>query len=341
MKKMRGEEREEKKTLVCCVMLIISFLLISSSYLLFLHNQTGKWILSGKGIYNLIKGESASDPISYEKITFGLTEDGREIKLGMQIYNKEGPNIISYIITHPNQLIKRYIVNSGKQYINITSIFPPLLIILVGIGLFRRKWTKERLKKEIYMALLIIYPLLMCPLFFVNPRFLVPILPIAIIWAANGICELQSWLIESLELKNLDRFKGIFFKNVVVVIVILSLLPMMLIIPERNYPIEHKEAGLWMKDRTPKDSVIISRKPWVAFYADRIGISLPYANYTQMIYFARYHNANYIVIDKRLISELRPELQFLLDETKAPKNDLKLIYKNDKINNILIYKVLY
>ena len=96
-----------------------------------------------------------------------------------------------------------------------------------------------------------------------------------------------------------------------------------------------------MKEHAPQDSVIMSRKPWVAFYAERIGIPLPYANYSQMLYYARCHDVSHVVIDERLISELRPELAFLLDETKAPRNDLKLIYKNDSGHRILIYKVLY
>jgi len=336
------EIKRLRKTLICCVALLIGFLVISSPYLLFLHDQSGKWTLGGKGAINIIIGERTSDPLTYEKIAYGLTEDGKEIKLGVQI--KQGPNIINYIISHPVELAKRYVVNSGKQYLtHIPFIFPPLLILLVGIGLFRRKWTEERLKKEFCMALFVAYPLLTYPLFFVNSRFLVPILPIAIIWAANGINELQSWLTENLDLKKLDCFKQVLlFKNIVVVIIILSLLPMMIIpMSHQDYPVEHKEAGLWMKEHAPQDSVIMSRKPWVAFYAERIGIPLPYANYSQMLYYARCHNVSHVVIDERLISELRPELAFLLDETKAPENDLKLIYKNDSRHRILIYKVLY
>lgn len=327
---------EWKKALVCCLILFLSFLAILSPYIVFFHEQTGKWTLGNRDIINTIYGENTSDALSFEKNVFSLTEDGKEIKILMT----QNSSLLDYVISNPAGIASRYIRNSEEQYISyITSIFPPLLIMLAGIGLFRKNWTRERLKKELFIAVIIAYPLLIYPLFHIDSRYISPILPFAIVWAANGINELQTWLDENSGNKQ-GRLKQQFpLNNIILIIVILSLLPMMITIYHTNYPVEHKEAGLWMKDNASPESLILSRDPWVSFYSERIWLPLPYANYSQMLTYARYHNATHLIIDKR-IGELRPELAFLMDKNEANKNDLQLIYENNR-HNILVYKVLY
>lgn len=340
-----GKMKEWRKTLVCCIVLFIGFLVISSPYLLFLHNQTGRWTLGEKGSHTIVAGGGVSDPINSEQIINSLADDWKKTKFGTQFYGIAQQSMISYIISHPFELTKRYIINSGIQYLEfIPRIFPPLLILLVGIGLFWGKWTKERLKKEIYMFSFLVYPLLIYPLFFIEPRLLVPVLPIALIWSANGINELQNWFIKNLDIKKVNLWQRLFLRNIVLIIVILSLLPItaMTYINHKDYPIEYKGAGLWMKDHIPPSALIISGTLGVGFYAEKISLPLPYANYSQVLYYARYNNISYIVIDERFIPTGRPQLAFLLDETKAPKNDLKLVYKRDDTHyKILIYEMLY
>ena len=107
-----------------------------------------------------------------------------------------------------------------------------------------------------------------------------------------------------------------------------------------DQPTEHKEAGLWMKENVPQNPVIMAKRPYIAFYAEGTYIPLPYANYTAMIKYAKSHHVKYIAMDEIETSKVRPELAFLLDETKAPKDDLKVVYKNSTVHNkILIYEL--
>ena len=336
-KRDNGQRYEWKKALACCLIMFICFVAILSPYILFFHEQTGKWTLGNRGIINTIYGEDTSDVLNFEKNVFGLTEDGKEIKILMT----QNSSILEYVISDPVGIAKRYIQNSEEQYIRyITSIFPPLLIMLAGVGLFRKNWTRERLKKELFIAVIIAYPLLIYPLFHLDSRYIAPILPLAIIWAANGINELQTWLDTNLNNNAKGRFRqGFLLKNIVLIVAILSLIPMMITIYHSNYPVEHKEAGLWLGENSPGDSIILSRDPWVSFYSERIWLPLPYANYSQLLYYAKYHKATHIIIDRRIV-ELRPELAFLMDKNEANSNDLRLIYENGK-HNILVYEILY
>lgn len=262
------------------------------------------------------------------------------------INEMEKVNKFDYIIHHPIARAKIYVINAGTEYYySIPSIFPALLILLIGVGLFRREWTRERFKKEIYMASVVVYPLLLYPLSHIEFRYLLSVLPIAIIWSANGITELQNWLDQNTADLKIDWLKQrLIFKNLVFVIVLLSVIPMIALIPFHNYsdqPTEHKEAGLWMKENVPQNPVIMAKRPYIAFYAEGTYIPIPYANYTAMMRYAKLHNVKCIVMDEKETPKLRPQLAFLLDETKAPKDDLKLIYKDSKTHNkIVIYELL-
>lgn len=335
--KDNGQRTQWKKAMICCLIMLISFLAVLSPYLLFFHEQTGRWTLGNRDIINTIYGENTSDAISFEKNVFGLTDDGKEIKILMT----QNSSLFDYLINNPAVIARRYIQNSEEQYTKyITSIFPPLLIMLVGAGLFRQNWTMQRLKKELFIAVFIAYPLLIYPLFHLDSRYISPVLPLAIVWAANGINEVQTWLDTNLNNNAKGRFRqGFLLKNIVLIVAILSLIPMMITIYHSNYPVEHKEAGLWLGGNSPEDSIILSRDPWVSFYSERIWLPLPYANYSQLLYYAKYHKATHIIIDRRIV-ELRPELAFLMDKNEANSNDLRLIYENGK-HNILAYEILY
>lgn len=344
-----NQKREPKRKLfICSILLILGLFIISTPYLVFFHDQTGHWIVGQKGGVSLEYGEAmlSKDPLAREKALCGLTEDGTRMKGHFFLINEmEKVNKFDYIIHHPKERAKVYVINAGTEYYStIPSIFPPLLILLIGVGLFRREWTRERFKKEIYMASVVVYPLLLYPLSHIEPRYLVPILPIAIIWSANGITELQNWLDQNTADLKIDWLKQrLIFKNIVFVIILLSLISMTALIPFHYYsdqPTEHKEAGLWMKENVPKNPVIMAKRPYIAFYAEGTYIPIPYANYTAMMRYAKLHDVKYIVMDEKETAKVRPQFAFLLDETKAPEDDLKLIYKDGNAHNkILIYEL--
>lgn len=344
-----NQKREAKRKLfICSILLILGLFIVSAPYLVFFHDQTGEWIVGQKGGTNLGVGEVwlSKDPLAFEKLVYGLTEDGMRMKgHPFLVGEMEKVNRFDYIIHHPKEIAKAYVISAGNEYYRaIPSIFPPLLILLIGVGLFRGGWTRERFKKEVYMASIVVYPLLLYPLFHIESRYLMPVLPIAIIWSANGINELQDWLHQTTADLKIDWLKQrLIFKNLVLVIVLLSLISMTALIPFYFYqyqPTEHKEAGLWMKENVPQNPVIMAKRPCIAFYAEGTFIPLPYANYTEMMKYAKYHHVKYIVMDEKETAKVRPQFAFLLDETKAPKDDLKLIYKDSNTHNkILIYEL--
>jgi len=330
-----------KKLIIRILCLLTGFLVISSPYIISLHRHTGHWTLSEGGAFQLIPGESYGDRNKYEMARSGLIEDKTKT---LNEYYLGNVDIIDYVTSHVFELFKRYLRNLRELLTtDIPATFPIWLLPLIGLGLFREKWDKRRLKGEFYMMSIVLYPLLLFPIFFISPRYLFPIIPFMLIWVAKGTYELQRWFEKSGYQKIIKN--KLIKNNIATILVLISLFPPFIAYYSfflSDQPVEYKNAGLWLKDNAPeKHPVIMSRKPWIAFYADGIYVALPYANYTDTMIYAKHKNVDYVVIDERFIPERRPQLAYLLNESNAPKN-LKLVYKNEEKPNrkILIYKIL-
>ena len=116
--------------------------------------------------------------------------------------------------------------------------------------------------------------------------------------------------------------------------------------PERRHRADQKSVGLWLKENTPKDAVIMSNSPIEAFYAEREFISLPIGlpmsgipgkSYREIIQFAIRKRIHYILVNRNT-DEFNPGFK----ESIQPK-DLKEFYKyREKDGNItIVYKVIY
>jgi len=102
---------------------------------------------------------------------------------------------------------------------------------------------------------------------------------------------------------------------------------------------EHKSLGLWMKDRVNRDSVVMSRYPTIAFYADSLWEPTPNAEFAQVLAYARANHVDYFVLDELETKELRPQLAWLLDERVAPP-DLELVHTYPSPHGkLVIYRV--
>src|SRR3989338_4641110 len=333
-----------KQVISGLILLIFSFLIISSPYLIFLHEHTGKWSLSQKTDVVFKFRENTLYSPEYEKANFGLSADGKSLNLSPYDATAK-QSMLSVILSDPAGITKRYVSNIYAENSQIIpSLFPFIFIVIITIGIFSSSWDKENYKKELFLIVLSLYPLLLYPLFWVEERYLLPITPIFIIWLAKGSLELSNWAKKTLN--NLSvKINNKIIPILIISLVLIAFLIGNLIITSSLNPkyeksdqaIEHKEAGLWLKENV-QNPVVMSRKPWVSFYSEGNFVMLPYADYNETINYARYNNVEYLVIDERYIPALRPQLTFLLNEENT--KDLELVYKNtDYKYKILIYKL--
>ena len=96
----------------------------------------------------------------------------------------------------------------------------------------------------------------------------------------------------------------------------------------KKYDLEHKEVGIWLKNNAEKFSVIMSRKPYAAFYSGNLIASIPEDSYKEVTIYAKKRKADYLVIDERNIPTRRPKLKFLLNAYSLPK-ELEMVYQRE------------
>ena len=224
-------------------------------------------------------------------------------------------------------------------------MFPFYLLILVGLGLFGAAWSRERLLKEVFL-LLCTCPVLIFLAFHIEIRYFAPAFPILLIWTANGLAALGRWLCKTVEKLRGDgaltwRWSGALkvAPAIVVLVFFAALLPQAVADGVASLSFSHKEAGLWLREHTASDALVMSRDAEVAFYAERDWVVSPFAEYEQFMDYARHHNADYLVVDQREATVVRPQLGFLLDEEHPPPELEYLYTAHSSKSKAVIYRI--
>jgi hypothetical protein len=100
-------------------------------------------------------------------------------------------------------------------------------------------------------------------------------------------------------------------------------------------PTGYRTAGLALRGEIPAGAHILARKRQLPFYANGVWEWLPYADLDGVLAHARREGADYLVLDQFTIPDLRPQLAYLLDPTKAPAG-LTPIYVDD---TVVVYQI--
>ena len=329
-----------KKTVLPCLMLSIGFLPLFVSYIIYLHEAQGVWKLSGLGGEQRLvwfDTKEAGDE-KFEKDLYSLSPDAREFRESPR--KKMGVFIL--IRNNFKRLPEIYLRALNQMYmVFIPSILSIFIIILSAIGLIQCGMHKTDSFWDLYVLGWIIIPLL--ALGFValplERRFLIPLFPFVLIWASKGIGELSQWAINALHIEKANIKK--LFIGIISCIVLVSFVPALkypMTTGKFWEPYERKLAGLWLKKHTAPDCKIMSRYRIIGFYAERKWVAIPMSDYDKLLKFAQYNDIKYLVFDEVAV-EFRPQLAFLIDETKAPE-ELKPVYIFDDVpaHRFVIYK---
>jgi hypothetical protein len=100
-------------------------------------------------------------------------------------------------------------------------------------------------------------------------------------------------------------------------------------------PVEYRQAGLALRGSLPDGARMLARKRQAPFYAGATWEWLPYADAEGVAEYARARQADYILLDRRTVVPLRPQLVELLDPAKAPEW-LRPIYY-DEAGGVVVY----
>jgi len=296
--------------------LILPFLVLTIPYLIHLHRETGQWVISRKAVEvqrMFIEGDRAEDNNPTRE-----NVEGVESRKGDWRIFGIGKNIIQYIPFTTYHYLRAY-------------HFALWVFLLFGLIRVRQKEHKG----EFFIASLVLFHLLSLSTFTNSTiRYSIPLIPLSLFWAGGGVLELWRF-ISKIKVSKPEIWISFFLALALIVQLAQGLRP------ERKHREEQKIGGIWLKENTPRDSIIMSNSPQEAFYADRGFVLIPEEVfilekpedlYPKMIQYARGKGVKYILTDKNT-SEMVPG--FI--ESIQPI-DLKEIFK---FKEKTIYEVLY
>lgn len=278
----------------------LGFVLVTGIYLIRLHSFYGHWTLSGA--YSSILSKVEAGGVS----TMSQWENRKIEKAEESLYV---------------QFIRKVTFNM-REY-SISLLFMLSLSVIFMVTGFSPRW------KILYVASFIMGYLI--ALFIVPPtpfqderiRYLSPILPLCLVIVSGGMIRIYEWI----KWKHVKRASVPIMVGIVLLSFMLQLKTFPIQINKfwyRNGSVNfRKKVGVWMRDNLPAPVRVMSRKPYIPYYADAIWFGTP-ATYEEVIKLAHAEGVDYIVVDRGIEFYLRPELRFLFDTAKIPA-DLKFM----------------
>lgn len=314
---------------------LVAAILVATPYLVYIHGQTGQWMISGKlGVtYDIGRAVLARDPAEYDRVTASLDSTGREIIW----YSPERfqRDLAAELAASPVEALRRVWSNFRlllDAWFGLT-VFPTLLMILVGLAWFAEPWGRRRAVAELYWASALIPVLVAFLPFHMEIRFFAPVLPVALGWAGRGALAMGDWAAGTLKTLLAERRLAEWLRRLIVALPVLlvcvafaGLTVVAVGEGERSTDFGHREAGLWLKSHAPEGSVVMARDLAIALYADQEWVPSPRAEMPEFLAYARAHGVDYIVVDEREATVIRPHMKALLHPETAPA-DFKLLYQ--------------
>jgi len=342
------ERRLSRKSALNLAVFVAAGALLVLPNVLFIHQETGKWSINARtALAVLIHGQEDEDPLSYERAVGQLTPDKKST---MQDDGLRYVSMSENMLSNPLFKLKEMVRNWEKTYKLLPSVFPLTLLLFVGV-LLVGAWTPKSGWPHLFLAGGLTPWIVVYPLYEIDFENLAPIVPILTMWASIGLVAVARHLSEASNGWLQQRFLPARSTTVFVVALIsLAHFPEALSYvetvrnPERlaagrgDHPI-HREVGAWIDSHLPPDAVLMSRKGFIPLYANREDTELPFAEYEDVIYYARATGVEYLIMQDRQ-RWARPQLDSLF-ETPTEFPELELVYTNQSVpkRGVLIFRI--
>jgi 4-amino-4-deoxy-L-arabinose transferase-like glycosyltransferase len=334
-----------KQIILNCVLLLTGFLLLAGPYLFYIHERTGTWTISQK-----LAGNLSTSELSWRH----LTPDGQTTRADI-LWGGFRPESTMAPPSPPPPTdsntsgfgrLLRIAVESSRRLpwvdLRFRQIISPLLVLLVGLGLFSARWSKADATAQIYLLLFALATVLGYSLTVLQDRYLLPLVPLLICWSAQGVVVFESWLVDSLG--NARKSTGEFWRKwrlgqaLIIGILLVSTTPIIVnFMTHVEYP--PRSVAAWIREHSGPSPLIMASGPWPAFLSGGRHLYLPNEEYSVVINYAQHKGVKYLVVEEQLIAKT-PSLKFLLEG--QDQSELKLVHKEGATDGfkVLVYELV-
>ncbi len=301
-----GGVRPLRNRVTAALLLVVFFVLPLIPHALLLHEKTGRWNLQSKASVNLSSPLIWEDGLEREEYVYTLNDEGTDRRLNE--IGRTSPFEILWRVKR--ELAGRYVrkLADGAEQLPLLLV-TPFLLLLVPLGLFARRW---RLKsQELLLVAVGAFPFVLYPLFNVQIRYLVPYLPIFLMWGGAGCAVLTGWIGE-----NVSRSRVI--PALVLLVVFGSLVPYSMhrySSVRKGERLEFRHVGEWLlRQGGPPARIIAPPGTSYSYYAGNpIATFIPWTDPAGLHGFSRRLGFDYLVIERDYIEQYRPAMRPLLE----------------------------
>ena len=338
---------------------LIGFMILAVPYWSVLHNQSGDWVIDGKGLgqENRIFASNLTEEHLDPRYTGELTENGSDFAInvapsGVQSEKTPiGPFLYNFSLKYLKKLIRIYQdFPFTPTYPNNVLLFYLFPVILLGLGIFTGpgRWKEHDSDRFLLYWLC---PFVFCvPLIFIEVRYFIPVIPLLIPLMARGVEQVADWVLT----RFLDTWKFLAKNQTGRIVTIILVIFALLAIPKLTYKITNwdnplvsynprKVAAQWLLDYGYHPSRIMEYGHSVSFYSGAQSILIPQGDLDDVIRIARKYNADLLSLDEFFVlrSHHRPDIEFLFNMDIEPPPEVERIYMDDKHNELhhVIYRI--
>ncbi|MFN7955937.1 MAG: glycosyltransferase family 39 protein [bacterium] len=316
------------RRLLAAALLAASFAGASFPYVHYLHRHTGRWTLSAKSgvVLEMAFAMLGKDPLhrkdqldvlAYEALGFTAHDLGGEApKLG---FGEDGVAGRERADTFFDVARREPLFAVGFAFANAWDLartlpsrqvhpWPLTLLSVVGAVSAWRAGAQRR--RGLLWASAAGVPVAAFTLYGILPRFLVPVVPAALLLAAAGIEPLARWAERRIGVVREARL-GV---ALVVTLALFGAAKTAKAVATHSEPIEYRVVGDWLRANVPENALLMCRKPEIAFYARRPMVALVAADAPGLLDFARKRHVTHLVLDRYAVWGIRPALRPLFDQ---------------------------
>jgi 4-amino-4-deoxy-L-arabinose transferase-like glycosyltransferase len=278
----------------------LGFLILAAPYWIYIHQETGQWSLAP--YYDVIHTMATSGADSAEDTT--LKTDG------------VSPGVFSKI-----QVNFRTYVTALTKTLSVSLLFIAMIVLVEG---YRQRLAAFLTSGSIYVltmiasyfsAILLWIPV---PSSVEHVRYISPLIPFFLLLASGGIVA---------AVERVPRGQSLLLAAAVAALVVSFVIQLRYVPGLRNFPApwqpvptpRYQVFGAWIKERVPGPRVMMARNPHIPYYSDSTWFMTP-TTLPEVLKLAQSKRVDYLIVDRTVDGRLRPELAFLLDPQRAPKN---------------------
>lgn len=313
--------RSTRERMVILSAFLLAYGLIISPYVAYLHHETGKWLVEGKGGANAVLAQRLAEGMSYKEATRGLDATGNPVGVLLHPNQHTGElSLFQALKDHPEFLLHNLRQNAVALVTGLRATYGFAMVSLASIGLislaFRRRW-----RELLYLGGAVGSQLFLSIVVYFNPRFLIAPGPLILGLAGHGLWTITEWISHAFVRQRWQRAiviamltGDIVFREATAMAHLTTMYP-------ESYQIELRQAGEWIRQEAGNGAVVMSDDTRVPFYAEATWVTLPLATTPQILEYADRYKVDYIVVPQR--SDLAEEL---MAQSATPDSSWVLIH---------------